>query len=247
MGRLFIISTPIGNLEDITLRAVKTLFSVKALLCEDTRKTGQLLKVLQERWPKSQAFYGMKSLALNKNKPKLISFHEHNEERRVFEILEILRKGEDVGLVSNSGTPLISDPGYRLVKACLEQNLRVVPIPGASAVLASLAAAGLPTNRFLFLGFLPEKGSKKLKLLRELTGPNVSAKTVILFTAPHDLLKTLEAISGVFGDIEIVLAWELTKLHENFEKGKAAELIEKYQEEKARGEIVLLFEVAETD
>ncbi len=203
-GTLFVVSTPIGNLEDITYRAVRILSEVELIACEDTRRTRQLLQ------------------RYNIQKP-LLSYHEHNERVRVPELLERLQSGASVALVSDSGTPLISDPGYRLVAAAVEAGVPVVPIPGPSAVLAALAGAGLPCERFCFMGFLPAKPSERRQRLAELAASSITA---VFYEAPHRILETLEDLAEMVPDRRVVIARELTKLHEEFLRGSPRELLE---------------------
>ena len=223
-GSLFIISTPIGNLEDITLRAVRLLGEADVIACEDTRQTRKLLD-----------HFGI-------SKP-MLSYHEHNEASRSAELIEKLIAGENVALVSDAGTPLISDPGYRLVAATIANGISVVPIPGPSAVMAALAAAGLPTDSFRFCGFLPPKTSQRRKLLEELK--NESA-TLVFYEAPHRVLDALDDIAAAMGKRPVVIARELTKIHEEFLRGSAAEVrAQLAQRPVVRGEIVLLIGKAE--
>src|SRR5690349_6385885 len=190
-GRLYLVATPIGNLEDITYRAVRVLREVDVIACEDTRQTRKLLE-----------HYGI-------HKPT-VSYHEHNEAERCEEFAERLRAGESIALVSDAGTPLVSDPGYRLVRAALSSDIPVEPIPGPSAALTALAASGLPTDTFRFEGFLPPKTGARTRLLESLVEETA---TLIFYEAPHRVLETLEAIEQVMGPRPVVLARELTKLH----------------------------------
>ncbi|MBI3577035.1 16S rRNA (cytidine(1402)-2'-O)-methyltransferase [Candidatus Gottesmanbacteria bacterium] len=215
MGTLFIVSTPIGNLEDITLRAIKTLSSVDAILCEDTRHTGLLLQHLNI-----------------KNIP-LIRIDDHTQLQKAPEIVQMLEQGKNIALVSDAGTPLISDPGFLLVREALKHGIKVVSIPGPSAVIAALTSSGLPTDKFFFLGYPPEKTSHRLKVFQSLPKDT----TIIFYCAPHKLTQTLEDMKEVFGDIEITLARELTKVHEEIVNLKISEALS----ENFRGEIVLLF------
>lgn len=224
-GSLYIVATPIGNLQDITLRAISTLRSVDYIACEDTRKTGILLK----------------SLDIS-HRPMLISYYEQSELIRIPNILNILSNGHNVALVSDSGTPTISDPGFRLVRACKEEGIDVISIPGPFAGVAALASSGLPTDKFIFLGFLPKKEGNRLRLLRNLKEANQNLEaTVIIYEAPHRLLKTLKSIESVFGNIQIVLMRELTKIHEERLSENIESLIKKYEEQNPRGEFVILF------
>jgi len=202
-GILYLVATPIGNLEDITLRALRILREEVALVaCEDTRQTSKLLQHFEIRKP-------------------LMACHEHNENARAQEIVEILNRGEAVGLVSDAGTPLISDPGYRVVAAALAAGIKVVPIPGASAALAALAASGLPTNEFRFIGFLPPKRIARRKALAALAQESA---TLIAYESPHRIQESLQDIEAELGARPIVLARELTKIHEEFLRGSAAEI-----------------------
>ncbi len=202
MGTLYIVSTPIGNLEDITLRALRILKEVALIACEDTRQTHKLLE-----------HFGIST--------PVTSYHEHNEASRAAELVEKLRSGSDVALVSDAGTPLISDPGYRIVAAAVAAGVPVVPIPGASAILGALAAAGLPTDSFRFGGFLPPKSTQRRKLLEEL---REESATLVFYEAPHRVLETLDDIEQVLGPRQIAVARELTKLHEEFLRGTAREV-----------------------
>jgi 16S rRNA (cytidine1402-2'-O)-methyltransferase len=237
MGTLYLVATPIGNLEDITIRALKVLASVDGIACEDTRKTGMLLKLLRERFPE----YYQQTEELRANQ-RLFSYFEQNEKQRIPEIINALKNDINVAVVSDAGTPAISDPGFRLIRACLAEGLPVVSVPGASAVTSALVASGLPTDKFLFLGYPPHKGGKRMQLYRALQKSLKEVKsTVILFEAPHKLVKTLEEIKEVFGDIEITLARELTKVHEEVKSQKISEWLLKYAKVNPKGEFVLLF------
>jgi len=200
-GQLYVVATPIGNLEDITLRALRVLKEVEVIACEDTRQTRKLLQ-----------HYAISTPA--------VSYHEHNERGRAAHLVERMQSGEAVALVTDAGTPLVSDPGYRLVAATIEAGLRVTPIPGPAAPMAALTGAGLATHRFRFLGFLPPKSGKRRALLEEL---RASEETNILFEAPHRVLETLEEIEQALGpDRPVVAAREITKLHEEFVRGTVA-------------------------
>jgi 16S rRNA (cytidine1402-2'-O)-methyltransferase len=196
-GSLFLVATPIGNLEDITFRAVRTLKEVDLIACEDTRHTRRLLD-----------HYGI-------DKPT-ISYHEHNESERSSSLIDRIATGEQVALVSDAGTPLINDPGYILVTAAVAAGVRVVPIPGPSAILAALTASGLPTDSFYFGGFLPQKQGARRKTLESLARLDC---TLVFYEAPHRISETLQDIGEVYGNREVVLTRELTKLHEEFLRG----------------------------
>jgi len=216
---LYLVATPIGNLEDITLRALRVLREADVIACEDTRQTGKLL-----------AHFGI-------DKPT-VSYHEHNEAARTQELLARLEAGAQVALVSDAGTPLISDPGYRLVTAAIAAGIPVVPVPGASAVLGALAAAGLPTDAFRFCGFLPAKSGQRRKALEELRKEDC---TIIFYEAPHRIVDTLSDVSAVYGDRPVVVARELTKFYEEFLRGTADQIGEQLAARPSvKGEITLL-------
>jgi 16S rRNA (cytidine1402-2'-O)-methyltransferase len=218
-GRLYIVSTPIGNLEDMTYRAVRVLKEVGLIACEDTRESRKLLD-----------HFGIETRA--------VSYHEHNEAARAAELVERIADGESIALISDAGTPLLSDPGYRIVRLAAERGITVVPVPGASALLSALAASGLPTDSFRFLGFLPAKSAQRRKALEDV---RTETATVIFYETPHRILEALEDVTSVLPDRPIVLARELTKLHEEFLRGTAGEIREKLASRPAiRGEITLL-------
>ena len=198
-GTLYLVATPIGNLEDITYRAVRILGQAGLIACEDTRQTRKLLEHFGLRKP-------------------LISYHEHNEAARAPQLIKKLEGGSDVALVSDAGTPLVSDPGYALVNAALASGIPVVPVPGVSAVLTSLSASGLPSDSFHFVGFLPLKGSRRRQALDQIRDLET---TVILYEAPHRILRTLDDLREALGDRPMVAAREMTKLHEEFLRGTA--------------------------
>ena len=219
---LFLVATPIGNLEDLTHRAERVLKEADFVAAEDTRHTGQLLARL-----------GIKA--------RLISFHEQNEEKRTPEILEQLKAGKSGALVSDAGTPGVSDPGFVLVRACHQNEIPVYAVPGPSAVLAALVTSGLPTNRFLFEGFLPKKPGKRrkrLETLRELDA------TLIFFESPYRLVKLLEEMVGILGDRQAAVARELTKKFEETRNGNLSQLTEYYSAHPPKGEITVVVEGA---
>ncbi|MBD1213892.1 MAG: 16S rRNA (cytidine(1402)-2'-O)-methyltransferase [Dolichospermum sp.] len=218
-GTLYIVATPIGNLEDMTFRAVRILQAVDMIAAEDTRHTGKLLQHFQVRTPQ-------------------ISYYEHNSNSRIPELLEYLQYGKAIALVSDAGMPGISDPGYELIKACIDNNITVVPIPGASAVITALSAAGLPTDRFIFDGFLPAKSQKRKEYLTSLQG---ESRTLVFYESPHRLRETLADLAEILGsDRYAVIARELTKLYEEFWRGTIGEGIANYQEKEPQGEYTLL-------
>ncbi len=202
VGTLYIVATPIGNLEDITLRALRVLREVDLIACEDTRQTRKLLD-----------HFGIV-------KP-MVSYHDHNEAARTAELIEKVEGGANIALVSDAGTPLVSDPGYRLVTAAVAAKITMVPIPGPAAVTTALAASGLATDSFRFCGFLPPKSTQRKKLLDQL---KPETDTLVFYESPHRILDALEDIASVMGTRMVVIGRELTKLHEEFLRGTAAEL-----------------------
>lgn len=220
-GTLYVVATPIGNLEDITHRALRMLREVDIIACEDTRHTRKLLN-----------HYGIKT--------KVTSYHDHNERERTVELLQALASGANVAIVSDAGTPSISDPGFRLVSEAGAQGLPVVALPGPTALIAALVASGLPTDEFFFAGFLPARSGERharLTKLRELPA------TLIFYEAPHRIAATLKDAHEILGERRAVVARELTKLHEEIARGRLSELAERFGSgERARGEIVLLID-----
>jgi 16S rRNA (cytidine1402-2'-O)-methyltransferase len=220
-GTLYLVATPIGNLDDITHRALKVLASVSLIACEDTRRTRVLLD-----------HYGIKA--------KLTSYHEHNERERARELVELLEAGTDVAIVSDAGTPGINDPGFRLVQESAARGLRVVPVPGPTAFVAALVASGLPTDQFYFGGFLPARSSQRRARLSEVC--NLSS-TLIFYEAPHRIHEALMDAREILGEREGAVARELTKMHEEILRGRLSELAEHFAaEDSARGEMVLLID-----
>ena len=218
-GTLYVVGTPIGNLEDITFRAVRILQTVDIIAAEDTRHTGKLLQHFQVKTPQ-------------------VSYHEHNRTSRIPELLEHLVNNKAIALVSDAGMPGISDPGYELVKACIEAGISVVPIPGASAAITALSASGLPTDRFVFEGFLPAKSQQRQEYLESL---QTESRTLIFYESPHRLRDTLQDLALVWGsDRQIVLGRELTKLYEEFWRGTIAEAIAHYSQREPQGEYTLV-------
>lgn len=218
-SELFIVATPIGNLSDMTFRAVETLKSVDLIACEDTRHSRKLLD-----------HYGI-------DKP-LVSLHEHNEAARSAELAGRMAEGLSIALITDAGTPIVSDPGFRLVREAVSRGIRVTPIPGPSASVAALSASGLPSNEFFFAGFLPRKEGERRRRLEQLLR---MGSTIILYEAPHRILATLGEVAAVMGDPEICIARELTKLHEEFLRGKAGEVAAHLRSRgEIRGEFTLL-------
>lgn len=216
-GKLFVAATPIGNLEDITMRAVRVLKESALIAAEDTRHTKKLLD-----------HYGIAT--------PLTSYHEHNEMEKAGYLVGRLMEGEDIALVSDAGTPGISDPGYRLVKLAIENSIEVIAIPGPSAIISLVSISGLPTDRFTFMGFLPEKESQLKALLKEISG---KAHTYVFYESPNRIKATLEAMLKELGDIRAVVGRELTKMHEEVLRGPVSEIIAKLAEREVKGEITL--------
>lgn len=243
MGTLYIVSTPIGNLQDISLRALRTLFNVDVLACEDTRRTGLLLQKLVDEFAEPEDPTSPSGLrGASQKRPMLLSYYEQIEAQRIPEIIEYLIDGHDVALISDAGTPLISDPGFKLVRECLAQNIKVESVPGASSVLTALTSSGLPTDKFTFVGYPPHKPGHRVTFFENIKRAQESLNTtVIIFEAPHKLKKTLEELQSVFGDIEIVLTRELTKIHEEIRQEKISEALAHYKKTTPKGEFVLLF------
>lgn len=232
-GTLFVVSTPIGNLQDITLRAVEILKTVDAIACEDTRKTGMLL---------SRILPIHTNTTNTTNKARLISYYEQNEIQRIPEIINALKNGLNIALVSDAGTPTISDPGFKLVRECIREGIKVESIPGPSSVISALVSSGLPTDKFLFVGYLPRKpGHRKTLLLNIASMIRIIKATIIIFEAPHRLVKTLQELREVFADIDIVIARELTKMHEEIRREKISSSIEHFTRTNPKGEFVILF------
>ncbi len=231
MGILYIVSTPIGNLEDITLRAIKTLQAVDAIACEDTRKTGLLLsKILP-----------IHTNTTNNpiNKPKLVSYYEQNELQRIPEIISALKDGLNIALVSDAGTPTISDPGFKLVREVISEGIKVESIPGPSSVITALTVSGLPTDKFLFIGYPPKKPGHRKTLFENLNKLPIKT-TLIFFEGPHHIVRTLEGIKEVFGDIDIVICRELTKIYEETRREKISSSIAHFTKTTPKGEFVIL-------
>ncbi|MBF0216655.1 MAG: 16S rRNA (cytidine(1402)-2'-O)-methyltransferase [Candidatus Omnitrophica bacterium] len=218
LGTLYVVSTPIGNLEDITLRAIRVLKEANLVAAEDTRRT----KVLFTRYDISTP---------------LTSYFSYNKLQKTGYLIERLKSGDKVALVSDSGTPGLSDPGEAVVRECVREGIPVVPIPGPSACLAALVASGKPTGSFIFDGFLSNKGAKRKKRLEQLLGAD---KTVVLYEAPHRVIKFLEDMNSLAPEKEIVLAREMTKVYEEIRRGRAATLLEWFMVNKPRGEFTII-------
>ncbi len=221
-GTLYVVATPIGNLEDITLRALRILREVDLIAAEDTRHTAKLLR-----------HYGIRKA--------MVSYHEHNERRRTPQLIAHLREGRSVALLSDAGTPGISDPGYELVRACVAEGIPVVPVPGPSALLAALVVSGLPVDRFLFGGFVPRKAGERRSFFEELKSVRA---TLVFFESPERLLETLRDLREGMGDRRLAVCRELTKLHEEVFRGTVTEAIAHLEAHPPRGEITLVVEGA---
>jgi 16S rRNA (cytidine1402-2'-O)-methyltransferase len=217
-GTLYIVATPIGNLEDITLRAIRILKEVGLIAAEDTRHTRKLLNAFDVQTP-------------------VVSLHEHNEEKRSLSLILKMKEGLSVAYVSDAGTPGLSDPGFRLIRAALANEISVVPIPGVSAVITALSASGLPLNRFLFQGFLPAKTARRRQQLAELA---METGTLVFFESPNRLLAALHDVSDIMGNRDVVVCRELTKIYESFFRGPVQETIRALEGKRIKGEITLL-------
>ena len=230
MANLYIVATPIGNLQDISLRAIDVLNSVDFILCEDTRKTSILLKSIAKKFPEF------------KNQAKLVSYYEENEQKRIPEVIDLLKKDFNFALVSDAGTPTISDPGFKLVREAIKEKIKIESIPGASSVMTALVASGLPTDKFMFIGFLPKKPGHRKDLLMGIKVIAEKVKqTVIFFESPFRIVQILEELKVIFGDIDIVTARELTKIYEEIRREKISEALLHFNKNKPRGEFVVLF------
>ena len=216
-GQLFVVGTPIGNLEDVTLRAISTLQSVDIILAEDTRNSKKLLDA-------------------HKIETKMISYHEHSNDKEIKKIIDLLLEGKDLALISDAGTPTISDPGYGLIRDCIKHDIVIVPIPGVSAITAAMSVSGLPSDSFTFVGFLPQKKGrlKKIEQLKNIEN------TVILFESPYRLEKTLNQLLEHLGNRSVVVGRELTKLYEEVIRGNLRDVIKYFSKSKVKGEIVIM-------
>ena len=217
-GTLYLVATPIGNLEDITFRAVRTLKEVQLIAAEDTRHTGLLLKR-----------YGIAT--------PLCSFYSYNQREKAPELIQRIQQGADVALVSDAGTPGISDPAVALVSQAVAAGVKVVPIPGPTALIAALVASGLDTSQFVFAGFLPVKPGRRAKALEGMAG---EARTVVVYESPHRIARTLEELARALGDRPAAVCRELTKIYEEFERGTLSRLAERYRSKNPKGEFVIV-------
>ena len=216
-GHLFVVGTPIGNLEDITLRAISTLKDVNIILAEDTRNSKKLLSA-----------HGIQT--------RMMSYHEYSSEKESQKIVDLLLEGNDLALISDAGTPTISDPGYGLIRECIKHEIRIIPIPGVSAITAAMSASGLPSDSFTFHGFLPQKKGR-LKKIQDLSHID---NTIILFESPYRLVKTLTQLLESLGDRSVVVGRELTKLYEEIIRGNLSKVLEYFSKSKVKGEIVIM-------
>jgi 16S rRNA (cytidine1402-2'-O)-methyltransferase len=223
-GILYIVSTPIGNLEDITLRAIRVLKEADLVAAEDTRHTRHLLDRYQIE-------------------TQLTSYHDHNKEEKAPVLVARMLEGKSVALVSDAGTPGISDPGYFLINLAIDQNVPVVPIPGATAAIAALSVSGMPTDRFVFEGFLPAKHLARLKRLQEIAGEE---RTIVFYEAPHKIIRAIEDMIEVFGDRRVVITRELTKFHEETIRGTFSECLKRLHEGTIKGEFTVIVHGATT-
>ncbi|MEK6681449.1 MAG: 16S rRNA (cytidine(1402)-2'-O)-methyltransferase [Nitrospirota bacterium] len=222
---LYIVSTPIGNLEDITQRAIRILKEVSIIAAEDTRHTQKLLNHYQIETHQT-------------------SYHDHNKEEKAELLISKLKEGKDAALVCDAGTPGVSDPGYYLIKRAIEENIKVVPVPGVSAVIAGLSVSGLPTDRFVFEGFIPQKRNARIEHLKKL---EKEERTIILYEAPHRFIKTLKDIYDILGNRRTAVARELTKIHEEIVRGTVEEIIKAFEGKKIRGEVTIILEGAKRE
>lgn len=216
--RLYIVSTPIGNLEDVTLRALRILKEVDLIIAEDTRRTSKLLN-----------HYKISN--------KMTSYNDFNKRNKTKHIIKLLKQGKELALVSDSGTPGISDPGFHLIRECIKENIKVIPVPGPTAFVSALVCSGLPTDRFLFIGFLDKKESRKKKLFNHIKERD---ETFVIYESPHRIQKTLKLMAEIIPEKKLVLARELTKKFEEFVRGSVKEVYDKLKEKTIKGELVLV-------
>lgn len=222
MGKLFIVATPIGNLGDITLRALEVLKGVDAVICEDTRRTGLLLKHYSIVKP-------------------LFVLNDFNEARNVPDLIAKLKTGKNLALVSDAGTPLVSDPGFKLVRECIREGVDLESIPGPSSVITALTISGLPPDKFFFIGYPPKKDGERKKIFNNLAAITQLLKTtIIMFESPYRLTKTLSGVLEIFGDVDITICRELTKMHEGVRREKVSESITHFQKTPVKGELTIL-------
>jgi 16S rRNA (cytidine1402-2'-O)-methyltransferase len=241
MGTLYLVSTPIGNLDDISIRAAQTLLTADIILCEDTRRSGFLITEIKKRM--LTVILTSESECASRispdNSAKLISYYDQVEDQRIPEIVGYLKEDKNIALISDAGTPLISDPGFKLVQACVKRKIKVVSIPGPSAILAALTSSGLPPDKFMFLGYVPEKPVRRTELFNNLIKTNaLISTTYIFYCAPHKFGQSLTDMHSALGDIRISIARELTKVHEEIWSGTISEALIHFTDPK--GEFVIL-------
>lgn len=240
MGTLYIVPTPIGNLKDITIRSLEVLATVEVIACEDTRKTGILLHALKDKY---QEF--MFGDSKDERGIQLISYYDQNELQRIPEIISILQNGQDVALVSDAGTPAISDPGFKLIRECATQKIKIESLPGATSVMTALTVSGLPTDKFTFVGYPPRKPGHRKTFYENIKKSQEFIKsTIILFEAPHKLLKTLTEMQEAFGDIDIVITRELTKTYQEIRRERISEALSHFKKKTPKGEFVILLNLS---
>lgn len=222
MGILYVVSTPIGNMDDISERGLETLKKVDLILAEDTRRSARLLKHYNIQTP-------------------MTSFHEHNEETKMAEVILKLKGSTNIAQITDAGTPLISDPGFKLIRECTREEIKIVPVPGASAVISALITSGLPTDSFCFLGYVPKKEGKRKIFFTKIQQLTTDIKaTVVFFETPHRIEKTLLELADIFPDSNLALAREMTKLNEEIITGSVSDIIKKLENRKLKGEITLV-------
>lgn len=229
MGILYIVPTPIGNMQDITLRAINVLQTVDVIACEDTRKTGLLLQKIASQSLQGDAL----------RKPRLVSYYEQNELQRIPEVIAAIKDGLNIALVSDAGTPAVSDPGFKLIRECIAEGIKIESLPGASSVITALAVSGLPTDKFLFVGYPPKKPGHREMFFQNLAKLPIKT-TIIFFEGPHHILRTLEGMKQVFGDTDIVICRELTKIYEEIRRETISSSIEHFEKQLPKGEFVIL-------
>ena len=229
MGNLYIVATPIGNLQDITLRALETLRKADFIACEDTRVSSILIKKFFQDNQKEMH-------------DKLFSYYEEIEAKKIFQVMNLLENGKNVALISDAGTPTIADPGFKLVRECIKKGIKVISVPGPSSVISALVSSGLPTDKFTFLGFLPQKPGHRLKALENIKKTqDIINSTLVIFESPYKICTTLKNIRSVFGNIEICIVRELTKIHEEVKRDNIEKFIDLYEKKAPKGELVILF------
>jgi len=245
MATLYIVATPIGNREDITIRALKILFSVYYIAAEDTRHTGNLINLYKQESQLLSTLIKEDPTEIQNHKLNYIAFHDHNETSRLDKLINLLQTGHDIALVSDAGTPLISDPGFKLVRRATQLGITVTSIPGPNAALSALVSSGQPVSPYMMIGYLPIRQRRRKKYLYQLAEACPVLKsppTIICYASPHRLLTVLNDILEVYGNIELTIAKELTKLHEGVKTQPVSLWIAHYNQTKPKGEFTLLFQ-----